>query len=358
MSGRRSRRTPKKDADQTPKQAESDVATQMEQRLGEMMANHLEMVEQRFGEMSARFDALEADPRRALFREGTMTADDPHRHRTVPLRGAGGAMRSGSADLTALREELGAPQRSASGGRMASRSATDKGPAEGGAFAAAVAEEVADALRSRRSHRRQHSARRGSSSGSSRSSASNGSRRHRHHSPRGRGIERRESQRREHIKHPHRRYRHVMGIIRNTTKKKGGDADAALKFMRTKTALGRFGMAARLVQLVNGIHSALETDDVTLAKWYVATIYMVAEQYAVDNGSMTAAWMHSHQTSFDESEWRRELPRPSSDIEARVAKLPEAETYGAEAAYVKQINEHKTLTTNFQRSEGKNAKEK
>lgn len=122
---------------------------------------------------------------------------------------------------------------------------------------------------------------------------------------RGRGSERRAALKREHAAYPAARYRHVMSVMRSAGRS-GTDAVVANKFLRKNTTIGKFATASRLATLLNKIHGCLTENDVETAKWWIATSYMFLEQMAIDGGTLTTAWLHTFEPSFDEQSWRRD----------------------------------------------------
>jgi len=320
-------------------EASSSAAGQSQE--GELR-EQLASMQRQMGEMMSAMTAMQG----GTAHPGHTAGEGQRGSRAVPFVPTGRGTQSGSEGLAALRSELGEPQRPI---QRAPAGAEDPGERSEESHIRAVAKEVATQLRGGR----RSGARHRSDSDSSNSSAS--SRRSRSTG----GAEMRAAQRRAHGRHPMRRYRHVMGKMREVVRKTGSDSNVAHKYMRTQVALGRYAAAARMCQMINNIHQYAEQGDMDGILWQVATIYMFLEQYSIDNGSLQMAWLHTTHARFDEAQWSREPPRTGAhDIEARMARLVEPATIGGESKYIKEINTTRKLAAELTAAEKKDEPKK
>ena len=133
-----------------------------------------------------------------------------------------------------------------------------------------------------------------------------------------RGFVAKERQLRRYRRHPLRKYRHVMGVMRQELRGellagveeptrsvpvREGDAQLAADYFHRKVPLARFRLAQQLLSLVQRLHASLLRQDQAAALGLVAAVYQFVEQYALDEGRSDLAWMMTQEVAPVPSEY-------------------------------------------------------
>jgi hypothetical protein len=148
----------------------------------------------------------------------------------------------------------------------------------------------------------------------------------------------------EYEENPLGRYDRVIQTMRTTAncEPTSTDARAAMKYLKERVPLGKFQAGMRLATLINKIHEHIEAGDTEKALGTIAGTYCFLEQYGLDAGQVTLAWMHTLEPPFSGDDWKKELGS-TVDLEAKESRLVDPRLRRAEQVDVRRMHEHQKL---------------